>query len=285
MAIKGDQMKSSVAKSFILGICGFLLLGSTARAIWGVGDIVSDPGHTAATMAGWMEQGTNMALDLNQGLQQLNTAVDQLTFFGDPSKVASLVGLDGLLGGDSALGGLMGNSLKLGNSVFSTFDEIQQLGGRGMQLYSMGQTLMDGDVLNALNQMGLGSVGNLVGIESVMGGYSSGVSSYGQLNSMSQAAWSNVAGALRQVRTATTDQEIQKAQANLNAQLQYANSLTDRQSADQAILSTSFQAEEAQQRYSQLRKDQVVVNAFYKAMGLTPPVEESALRDALKKKQ
>lgn len=154
-----------------------------------------------------------------------------------------------------------------------------------MQLYSFGQTIADGDVLGALNQMGLGSVNSLMGIENVMGGYDQGITSFGQVNSMTSAAWQNVAGALRQVQSATTDTEVNKAQANLNAQLQYAQSLTARQTADQALLGSTFQAEEAQSRYSQLRKDQMEIDAYYKAMGLPSPYKESAFRGQLQPPQ
>lgn len=274
------MMRSAV---IAIAVVSYFGSGTRAHAIFGVGDIVSDPGHTAATIGGWVEQGANMVTSLNQSLQHLSTAVDQLLFFGDPSKIASLIGLDGLLGEDSALGGLLGAGLQLGNSLFSTFDSIQRIGSQGMQLYSIGQNLADGEVLMALNQLGMGSITNLVGIEGALEGFNAGVDSFGQLNTMGQAAWGNVSGALRQVQSATTDQEVQKAQANLNAQLQYALSLTERQTADQALLSTTFQAEEAQQRYSQIRKDQSTINAFYKALGLPPPVQEDAVRAGLKK--
>lgn len=265
--------------SALIVVSGLLM---SPQSLLGTGIPVVDASHIAATdkqgafdiihhtqtMGEW-------AQSLNNQIEQINTAVDHLTYFGDPSKIAQLIGLDSLLGSDSALGGLLGATMDLGDSVFSSIDGAMGLLGRGMQMYEFGQRVADGDVLALANAVGMGSVGSLLSMEGAFESYGSGIQGFQQMSSMQRAAWGNVADAMRQVRSASTAVEVDKAKANLEAQLQYANGLSQRAAADQSAVSNVMAADEMSDRYRANLSNISLIDQIRMSFGLQPTGQQT----------
>ena len=256
-----------------------------------VGEQVATEGTKAAHAAqkeatGWSYHAQQMAqwlYDTGVKINSLNTAIDELMAFGDPSKIASLVGLDGLLGdGSSGLGGLLKTGMSIGSSVMNTFDSVQNLASKGMALYGIGQSVAGGDYLGALSQAGMGdiagmvgSVSSMVGIENSLNSFGGSLTGYRQMGMAADSAWSNVGSALRQVQGATTTSEVQKAKANLAVQLGHAQDLTARQTAQQRLQTSQFSAQELREEYAKQYEDEAAAEEARWVLGGIPKTGEA----------
>ena len=234
----------------------------------------------ASKLAQFGETLTKWGTTIATSLSDFSTAIDSLTAFGDPSKIASLIGLDGLLGdGTSGLGGLLKAGMSIGGTLMNTFDSVQNLASKGMALYSIGQSVAGGDYMGALSQAGFGDIANLAGMtgnissmvsgEQTLSSFSGSVTGFRQLSTSADMAWNNVASATRQVQSASTDAEVQKAQANLAVQTAYAQDLTARQSSQQTLMGNLFLKQKAEERYKEQRVIQATGAQMHSLGGVT----------------
>lgn len=228
----------------------------------------------------------NWATTINQGISQINQFADYLLLFGDPSNIVNLVGLNSVMGSDSALGGVIGNVFQLGGTAMNSFDSVQQLASKGMQLYGIGQSLTQGDVLPALYSMGLSDVANAAGIAQTLELNSNLLGQARSLTSYSEGAWTGVSSAMRQLRTARTDAEVAKAQGNVAAQVAVAQRPIQQQMADQLVLQNQFAAEEARRELRRIKIAEMVASWDAAALGEKPRTSsESSYNELLKTPQ
>jgi hypothetical protein len=219
----------------------------------------------------YLEVASDWVDSLNNDLTRINQFATYLELFGNPGDVLNLVGLDGVMGGDG--GSVLSSLGTLGGNLFKTYDQVQSLASKGMDLYSVGGRVAGGDWQTAMRAVGMSNVVPLAQASAVFGAQNASLDGATNYVRQAQAALAGVKGSVNQARRAKTDAEVAKASAASTAQIATAQQAMSQASLDQQVVANQFASQQAMQGYLASAERNARVRADNKAGFFAPAAD------------